>query len=202
MTRVGPIGAVIAALMLSGCALANLGQGSPPITYDLHAPEPGKIASARGPHLAIASPIAVRTIDTEEILVKTADGRLSYFPEAAWGDRLPRLLQARLVEVFSDSGAFRAVVTNQDRVPGDLSLTVEIRDFQVEVMNGHAEAVVDLFAKLVDERNGVVIGTQRFSERVPAARDDVNAGVKALNDAFKKVALDMLAWTSRRRGQA
>ncbi len=203
MVGKGPVGAMVLALLLNGCALNGLvGGNAAPITYDLEAPDVSRTGGARGPHLAIATPTAVRTIDTDEILVRTADGRLSYFPGSAWGDRLPRLFQARLVEVFANSGAFRAVVTNQDRVSGDLSLTVEIRDFQVEVQNGHAEALVDVYAKLVDERRGAVIGTSRFTERAPAAKDDVDSGVRALNQVFSKVAMDILSWTARKRGQA
>jgi cholesterol transport system auxiliary component len=194
----------IAALLLSGCALGGLvGGGSAPVTYDLEAPELAKpVRSARSVHLAIHSPIAVRTIDTEEILVKSGDGKLAYFPGSVWGDRLPRLFQARLVEVFSNSGAFRAVVTSLDRVSGELSLTVELRAFQVEVSEGRAEAVVDVFVKLVDERSGVVIGTKRFVDRSPAVKDDVESGVRALNDAFHRISMELLNWTAHRRGQA
>jgi cholesterol transport system auxiliary component len=204
MALKGAAGAMIGALLLSGCAFSSLmSGGAAPLTYDLHAPEPVSSARVRRSlHLAINAPIAVRTIDTEEILVRTPDGKLAYFPGAVWGDRLPRLVQARLVELFSNSGAFRAVVTQQDRVAGEVSLTLEIRAFQIDVLNGNAEASIDVFAKLVDERNGAVIATKRFAERAPAVKDDVDSGVKALNDAFHSVATNLLNWTARARGQA
>lgn len=202
MVGKGIVGALLAGLVLSGCALGGLmGANSAPVTYDLQAPDVARSSGGRGPQISIATPIAVRTIDTDEILVRTEDGRLSYFPGSAWGDRLPKLFQARLVKVFADSGAFRAVVTNQDRISGDISLTVEIRDFQINVSQGRAEAVVDVYVKLVDERNGVVIGTNRFSGQAPAHKDDAGAGVRALNSVFQKVAVDILSWTSRKRGQ-
>ena len=91
-----------------------------------------KVHGGGGVQLTIYPPVAVKTIDTEEILVKAANGRVAYFSGAAWGDRLPRLFQARLVEALANSGAFRAILTNQDRVSGDLSLAIEIRDFEVE----------------------------------------------------------------------
>ena len=87
---------------------------------------------------------------------------MAYFSGAAWGDRLPRLFQARLVEALANSGAFRAILTNQDRVSGDLSLAIEIRDFEVEASPGGAEAVVDVYVKLVDEKNNSVVTTKRF----------------------------------------
>ena len=117
--------------MLGGCAFGLA--GSPPATYDLQAPPVERVHGGGSVQLTIYPPVAVKTIDTEEILVKGANGRVAYFSGAAWGDRLPRLFQARLVEALANSGAFRAILTNQDRVSGDLSLAIEIRDFEVEI---------------------------------------------------------------------
>jgi cholesterol transport system auxiliary component len=204
MNRAGFLGALMAALCLNGCALGGLMNAvPPPATYDLQAPETARKASGlRGANIAIGIPVAVRTIDTEEILVKTPDGRVSYFPASAWGDRLPRLVQARLIEVFSNAGAFRAVITSQDRISPDISLSLEIRDFQVNVLDGHAQASIDIYAKLVDERGGAVIATKRFTASAPATKDDVGSGVTALNGAFQQVATEMLNWTVRQRAQS
>jgi len=157
-----------------------------------------KARGTRSVQLMISPPVAVKTIDTEEILVKGANGRVAYYPGVAWGDRLPRLFQARLVESLANSGAFRAVLTNQDRVSGDLSLAIEIRDFQVEAAAGNAEAVVDVYVKLVDERNNAVVTTKRFQARQQAAGQDPGAGIQALNSAFQQVVRDIVSWVSRR----
>lgn len=146
----------------------------------------------------IAPPVAVKTIDTEEILVKGANGRVSYYSGMAWGDRLPRLFQARLVETLANSGAFRAVLTNDDRAPGDLSMAIEIRDFQVDTTAGNPEAVVDVYVKLVNERTNSVVTAKRFQARQAAASQDPSAGVDALNAAFQQVVRDIASWVSRR----
>ena len=136
--------------MLCGCALGGLTGGSPPATLRFAGSMPSRRRGARTPSQLDDSypPVAVKTIDTEEILVKSGNGRIAYFSGAAWGDRLPRLFQARLVEALANSGAFRAVLTNQDRVTGDLSLATEIRDFQVETTASGSEAVIDVYVKL------------------------------------------------------
>ncbi len=117
----------------------------------------------------------------------------------AWGDRLPRLFQARLVETLANSGAFRAVLTNQDSVSGDLSLAIEIRDFQVETAASSSEAVVDVYVKLVNERSNAVVATKRFQAHEKAASQDPGAGVVALNTAFQQVVRDIVSWVSQRR---
>jgi cholesterol transport system auxiliary component len=188
--------ALAMAIALGGC---SFGFGSsPPATYDLQAPPVEKIRGAHSVQLMIYPPVAVKTIDTEEILVKSGNGRVAYFSGVAWGDRLPRLFQARLVEALANSGAFRAILTNQDRVSGDYSLAIEIRDFQVEATQGGSEAVIDVYVKLVDERNNAVVTTKRFQARSRAASEDVGAGIQALNVAFQKVTLDIVSWVSRR----
>ncbi len=194
----GEIAAVVAAIMLGGCAFGGLMGGSPPATFDLESPPVEKVRAARPVQLTIYPPVAVKTIDTEEILVKGANGRVAYFSGAAWGDRLPRLFQARLVEALANSGAFRAILTNQDRVSGDLSLATEIRDFQVETSAGGSEAVIDVYVKLVDEKNNAVVTTKRFQARVPAANNEAGAGIQALNGAFQQVALAIVSWVSHR----
>jgi cholesterol transport system auxiliary component len=193
----GEIAAVAAAVMLGGCGFGAL-TSSPPATFDLQAPSIEKVRSGRALQLMIYPPVAIKTIDTDEILVKAANGRVAYFSGAAWGDRLPALFQARLVEAFANSGGFRAILTNQDRVSGDLSLATEIRDFQVETSATGSEAVVDVYVKLVDERNNAVVTTKRFQAHVPAAGTDAGAGIQALNGAFQQVALSIVSWVSRR----
>ncbi len=124
---------------------------------------------------------------------------MAYYSGMAWGDRLPRLFQARLVETLANSGAFRAVLTNQDSVSGDLSLAIEIRDFQVETAASSSEAVVDVYVKLVNERSNAVVATKRFQAHEKAASQDPGAGVVALNTAFQQVVRDIVSWVSQRR---
>ncbi len=183
--------------MLCGCS--GLVGGSAPATYDLQAPAIGQARGSRSVQLMIAPPVAVKTIDTDEILVKGANGRVAYYSGMAWGDRLPRLFQARLVETLANSGAFRAVLTNQDRVSGDLSLAIEIRDFQVETAASSSEAVVDVYVKLINERSNAVVATRRFQAREKAASQEPGAGVEALNTAFQQVVRDIVSWVSQRR---
>jgi cholesterol transport system auxiliary component len=194
----GPIAALAAAATLCGCSIGGLLGGSAPATYDLQAPTVEKVRGAHTVQLMIYPPVAVKTIDTEEILVKSGNGRVAYFSGVAWGDRLPRLFQARLVEALANSGAFRAILTNQDRVSGDLSLAIEIRDFEVETLAGGSEAFIDVYVKLVDERNNAVMTTKRFQARTRAASEDPGAGIQALNGAFQQVAAEIVAWVSRR----
>jgi cholesterol transport system auxiliary component len=184
------------AFVVSACSFGL--SSPPPATYDLRAPVVSKTRGTLPIQLTVNAPSAVRIVDTEEVLVKGADGRISYVSGIAWGDRLPRLFQARLVDTLANSGRYRAVLTNQDRVTGDYSLSVEIRDFEIESTPHGFEAVVDVYVKLIDEHESKVLTTKSFQERAKAAGDEVSAGLPVLNDVFQKVALDIMTWVSAR----
>ncbi len=72
------IAAFAAAIMLGGCGVGLVG-GSPPATFDLQAPLVEKTRGGGTVQLTIYPPVAIKTIDTEEILIKGANGRVAYF---------------------------------------------------------------------------------------------------------------------------
>jgi cholesterol transport system auxiliary component len=188
--------------MLGGCAFAGMGGGnSAPVTFNLM---PSKVrglpASRLAAQVMVSPPSAMRALDTDRIMVSTPSGRISYYPDAAWSDRLPRLVHSRLVEALQDSGAFRAVLTNQDRVEGEYTVATEIRAFQIDVEGGRATANVAIFAKIVDERRGRVMATREFSARMPASADDAGAGIAALQDGFNQVSGELVRWAASPRG--
>lgn len=191
------IKAGLVCVCLGGCAVTGMGASTPPATYNLSAPALAGIKFPRWPiQLTVLRPTAMRALDTDRIVVMAPGGRLSYFEDAAWSDRLTGLLQTRIVEAMRDSKAFLAVLTTQDRVDGDYALAVEIRAFQVEVGNGQTTAMVTLFAKIVQERRGRVIATNEFSARAPAGKDTPASGVVALQSGFDQAMKDMARWAA------
>ncbi len=68
----------------------------------------------------------------------------------------------------------------------------------MEAAAGGPEAVIDVYVKLVDEKNNAVVTTKRFHACVPAASGDAGAGIQALNSAFQQVTLAIVSWVSHR----
>ncbi len=193
-------GLVLGLLALPGCALMTAGPAEPALTYDLVAP--AKI-SPRGrrinTQLLINTPIAVRALDTDRILVRLSNGQVAYFPKAVWTDRLPRLLQVRLVESLTTARVVRAVGARSERMSSNLSLSTNIRAFQVNAENGRATAHINLYLKLVDDRSGHVLAARGFEAIVPARSDTAENGVEALNAAFEDIARKIARWITRVR---
>ncbi len=181
------------ALMLGGCALAV--GSSPPQTFDLIAPEVVRSRAAALPvQIAVVTPSAVRALDTDRILVRPRSEQISYFPGAAWSDRLPRLVRARLAEALENSGHFRAVVTEDDGVSSPYSLQISLRAFEMAVNGALPEGQVTMSARIVDERAGKVVASEVFEARARAASDGVGAGVAAMTDAFHEASRALIAW--------
>jgi cholesterol transport system auxiliary component len=109
MSRSAPtLAAGVFCLGLIGCALA--GGGRPPSTYDLVAPR--SFAAAPRPaawQLAVYEPTAVHALETNRLMVRPQADQVSYYKGVAWSDRLPRLVQARIIQTFQNSGAVKAV---------------------------------------------------------------------------------------------
>jgi cholesterol transport system auxiliary component len=194
--------ASVLCLGVGGCAMAGMNTAPAPATYNINAPDTRDLGLPRWPvQLIVQTPTAGRAVDTGRIMVTAPSGRVSYFADAAWSDRLPRLLQSQIVTALQDSGAFRAVLTTHDRLDGDYALAVEVRSFQIEVARGGGTAAVALYARMINEKRGNVLAAKEFSARVPSVRDDPDSGVAALQTGFNKVTSEMVRWAASFRGR-
>jgi len=175
---------------MAGCA------GSPPpTTYDIVASR-SFAASPKSVkyQLVVSEPVAAVPLDTNRIMVKPSAETVSYYKGVAWSDRLPRLVQARMVETIQNSGAVKSVGTST----GDYTLSTELRSFQVDASGGRAAAEVELFAKLVNS-SGKVVAQKSFTSRVNSPSDAPNQAVAALNQAFTEVMQDTTTWVVTKR---
>jgi cholesterol transport system auxiliary component len=196
-SRSGPSRRVLLAAFV-GATVGACGGGSPVTTFDLTAPRPGpRFGGAPRGQIVVADPAAIQTLEADRILVKDVSGTVSYLSGAQWADRLPKLIQARLINTFENSSKLRAVSRPGERVSPDYMLTTEIRAFQIATPA--AEAFVELSARLVHDRSGRIAGGRVFSARVPVARVDAAHAVHGLDAALSKVLLDIVRWVSSGR---
>ena len=187
-------GAVALSILLSGCAL--LGGSTPLDTYELTAPEAGDGRGRSHRQILIAEPSALKALDGQNIVIAPAPGSIQYLRGAQWADRLPRIVQARLAETFQRSGEFRGVGRPGEGLAIDYQVIVEIRSFEVRV-NGGAHAHVELFVRLLNDRNGVVRAEKTFTATAPVAGEGNAAYVGALDRAFGQAAVEIVDWTGK-----
>jgi cholesterol transport system auxiliary component len=187
-----------AGLALLSAGLAACGGGSPVTTFDLTAPRGGaRFGGAPRGQVVVSEPTAIQTLEADRILVKDASGTVSFLSGAQWADRLPKLIQARLINTFENASKLKAVSRPGERVSPDYLLTTEIRAFQVATPA--SEAFVEISARLVHDRSGRIAAGRVFSARVPVARVDAAHAAKGLDTALSKVLLDIVRWVSTGR---
>src|SRR3954447_16501088 len=98
--------ALAAALAAAAPACAS---GPPPTTFDLTAPSRKVGGGAVAGQVAVSEPVAIQVLEADRILVKDAAGTISSLSGAQWADRLPRLIQARLIHTFENASRLKAV---------------------------------------------------------------------------------------------
>ena len=191
--------AVRATLVLGAAALWLAGCGSTPkATFDLSAPR--DIAVAQGPArglMVVATPTALQVLDTDRIVVMPRPGEVTYADDSQWTDRLPNLLQARIIQAFENASRLRAVGRPGDRLVPDWTLVTEIRQFGVVVEDGQPTAVVEVAVKLVTDRGGRIAAGKVFKGTSPGATDGAGAAA-SLDRALAIVLRDMVRWATGR----
>lgn len=188
-------GVVVLGLLLGGCA-AIPGFGPPPLdAYDLGAPPLPPAGERRvRTQILVPEPAALQILDGEDIAIRRAGGALQLLGGARWSDRLPILVQARLVEAYQRSQAFGGVGRPGEGLAIDYQLITDIRAFEVRV-GGNDHAYVEIFARVLDDRTGVVRASRDFIATAPVPVNGNPAYVQALDQAFKSVASDIVDWS-------
>lgn len=189
--------AVALASVLAGCAgTSSLISKAPPPAYDLVAAKdfPHRSRPARG-QLVIVEPVALAAYDAEKIVVRPSPGEAAQLGDAQWQDRLPKLMQARILQSFENASRLRAVGRPADKITTDFVLMTEVRAFEISVADG--AAVVEIAAKIVRERTGLIMAAHVFRASVPTAANAGAGAVASLNEAFAKVEQQLVLWAAR-----
>ena len=185
-----PLRPVLAAAFVA-LALAGCGSSTPSEVYDLTAPVGAARQSPGRSQLVVAEPTALQPLESDRIVVRSADGSVTSVGGVQWSDRLPRLLQTRLVQAFENQG--RAVARAGVGVNPDSIVQTDIRFFGVSV-NGAAQATVELSVKIVNNTSGKITASRVFKGAVPLSDISGKTAALALDQAASRVFADVVRW--------
>jgi phospholipid/cholesterol/gamma-HCH transport system substrate-binding protein len=173
------------------------GTGAPkkgPTIYDLTAatsfPTLEKTIKAQ---LVVSDPNAILLFDSQKILIRNGAGTYSNVADAQWADNLPKLVQARIVQSFENAHQLSAVSRPIEQLVAEYKLELAIRGFQI-ASQPSPNAVVDVTARIVSDK-GAVAAAKIFTASIPAKSTQAPDAVAALNQAFVKVAEQIVMWT-------
>ena len=167
----------------------------PKITYDLRAVQnPGAPGKTINVQWTIPEPTAVAMLETQRFLFQPAQ-EYPGFSEAMWADALPKLIQARLIESFENYDLAHAPLRMADIGQTDFQLLIDVRRFRIAVDSTPA-AEIGLSARIVD-KSGKVVASRLFEETVKFDKVEPPAAVAAFDEAFGRLAKNMIAWTAQ-----
>lgn len=189
MSRRGVLGVLGLGAAVGGCASA-----APSAFYSLTSADvEGLRGRSSRVQVLVAQPRALKALDTSFIAVVDAGPIYSYYPKSAWADTLPNVVQTKLLETLQNTGRLRGVGLPGDGLLIDYQLQTEIRAFELQVPGNRG--VVEISARVVNDRNGRTVANRVFRAETPAGSSSVDKAVEAMNASADRVFADMAAWT-------
>ncbi len=161
-------------------------------TFDLASIPAARAATVGGAALTVREPTAVAPTSTDRVVVRDADGSVSVLSDAQWSERLPGLIQNRMIGVLQRAG----VSAGKFDVDAKRALATDIRHFEINVARD--VAVVEIEARILDEANGTTRATQSFTAEIPAQGHTGATAVYALTEAAKQALARLAAWARAR----
>ncbi|WP_292895903.1 MULTISPECIES: ABC-type transport auxiliary lipoprotein family protein [unclassified Nitratireductor] len=181
--------------VLSGCAALPGGGPAPVDAFDLTTPsvsQDGRRVSRK--QILVTEPTAIKMLDGQDIVVKTSSGAIQYLGGVRWADRLPRIVQTRMADLYQRSGRFGGVGMPGEGLAIDYQILADLRAFNVRV-DGQDRAEVEIFVRILNDRNGVVRASRIFSASVPVSGNGGQAFASALDRAFGTAMAGLVDWT-------
>lgn len=173
------------------------GNATPPrkIVYDLKAAEAFETPRRRlESGLVIAEPTATTRLQTQRFLFASDEEPHGDFANAQWGDSLPALVQAKLLQSFENYDIAHAPLRGDALSEGGTRLLIDLRRFEV-ASAPEPRAVIALSAKLVDG-TGHLKAARIFDRSSPIDGLTVAEAANAFDRAFEALARDVVMWTA------
>lgn len=186
---------VALALGVSSCAVLQGGE-APRETYELTAiSDFGGLRARTRAQILIKAPSALKSVDSDRIVIRPDPAIVTYLAGAQWSDTLPRMVQSKLVAAFENTGATGATAQPGDGLVIDYQLVSEIRRFGIDSQSRSAR--IEMSVKLLSDRSGRVRQTRIFRASSPVSGSTSDAYFSALDRAFDTLTRDIVVWVLR-----
>lgn len=183
--------AIAFGVFLGGCEI--LPEAPPVQVLDPQPRTAGERATGPAPwRLEVLEPMADPMRGGEQVLVRTADGRLQVLGNTRWVSPPPLLLHSLLLRHLRDSGALAEVgsaVNGADR-----QLALDLRAFELREQAEALEAVVQVEARLYNTAPSRLLARQLFTHRVPAPTTGGSLVLDSFEQALAALLTDLDAW--------
>jgi ABC-type uncharacterized transport system auxiliary subunit len=183
---------LLGSLLLACSGLRS--KDTPDQTYVLEAAAPAAGAAAVPGVLAVLRPAVQPGLDTSQIMLTRAGQELDHFAASRWGESLPQVIGALVIESLSGGGGFANVVdSSRAAVASDYELLLTVRHFEAVYDSPGAAPIahVVLECALTAGTPRRIIGRCDAAADEPAGANRVSAIVAALEHAAQRALADV-----------
>jgi ABC-type uncharacterized transport system auxiliary subunit len=189
---------LLAVTLLAGCAGGFERDAPEPAVYVLTAPEVEATTTVLMPaDLIVLQPVLAPALVTERIATRWPGNRIDYYADARWGGDAGLVVQAALVESLRRTGNYRSVETDPGRFRPTHVLGVEVSRLEADYTAGAvplARVVMTATVARHPDRRSLSSWTVRAEQ--PAAANTLTAVTAALDEAFRRAALEIVTGTT------
>ncbi|HET7307017.1 MAG TPA: ABC-type transport auxiliary lipoprotein family protein [Gammaproteobacteria bacterium] len=154
--------------------------------------------AAHKPVLRIAGIEAPHWLDSASMYYRLAyqnSAKVAAYSRSDWVSPPPVQILSLLEDVLAASGNYKAVLGPSDISNADVTLRIELGDFeQVFTSQNQSAGVLDATVTVVDNRAGKIAAQRHFHIEKPAPSADAAGGVKALGEASQAFATEVRDW--------
>lgn len=148
--------------------------------------------------LTVEEPVAAGNLNTGRIAIAMTPTSSDYYSKTAWTDRLPLMVQTRIVDSFENTHKIVAVSRDSIGLRPNYVLQPDLRNFEAMFFYGGAPIVhVRVVVKLVRMPDRQIIGVGTFERCVRARTDKIPSVVEAFDQALGSVMKALVSWTLR-----
>jgi cholesterol transport system auxiliary component len=127
--------------------------------------------------------------------VRPTPGELQVYRGVSWALPATDMLQDAVQRTLEDSGKIPAVASADAGVLGDYKLVMDLRRFEADYAgNALPSAVVEVNAKLVNNRDQRVVASRTFLQQKSAGSVDVSQVAAAFEQALEAATADIAGW--------
>lgn len=182
-------------IALAGCSLWP-SPTEPSRKYTLGYTTAKSDVSAMKVHLLVDMPSVYPPLDTLRITLRPTERAIDYLADGEWANRLGSLIQESIVYSLQNSNKLASVSRPSEGIKVDKVLKIEVRGFEVDIFSQPPAKIaqVDYLVQIAEMPSRRVQAAQAFRARVNVTEENLDAYIKALNQAHLDATSKMIEW--------
>lgn len=149
--------------------------------------------------LAVEKPLASPSIDSKRMMVHLISQNqisdLQSLEGVEWSDRLPTLVQQKMISAFEYSDKIMAVGHIDEDFQADYTLQMDLKKAEIDLTSAIPQAHFEVSAKLIRREDRQIIGRYTFSQTNDVASPSQKDFIQAYSRALESTLQQIMIWT-------